>query len=102
PTPQGVRVYNPPRPLAGRDDLAGERRTDVDDPTDWRVDLRVGQPHIGLGALRGGGRLLFLTGMQLIASNRDLLGVRPRQGKGRARGVDLLRGRSKTVLAHFV
>ena len=46
--------------LPGVDDLACARGAHVDDAVDRRVDLGVGEPHVGLGALRRGRGLLLL------------------------------------------
>jgi hypothetical protein len=40
------------------------------------VNLGVGEPHVGLGLLRLGGRALVLVAQQGTALHRDLLGVR--------------------------
>ena len=50
--PEVVGVDERDDRLAGVDDLADARRADVDDAVDRRVDLGVGEPHVGLGALR--------------------------------------------------
>ena len=51
---------------------------------------RVGEPHVGLGPLGGGGLPLLLIGAQLAALDRHLLGGRLGQRECRALCADLL------------
>ena len=73
--PQVVRIDERDDRLPRRDDLAGQRRANIDDAANRRVNLGIGQAHIGLRLLRCRGGLLLPICLQLIPPDRDLLGL---------------------------
>src|SRR5439155_3225328 len=88
--PQIVRVDQRHDRLTRHHHFPDARRADVDDARHRRVNLRVAQPDVGFGPLRGGRRLHVLARLHLAAPQLHLLGVRSRERDGGALGLDLL------------
>jgi hypothetical protein len=100
--PEVVGVDDGDERLAAVHRFAGSRRADVDDAVDGRVDLGVGEPHVGLRSLRGGRLLHVLGRLQLAGLHHDLLRVGLRQGERGLLRLDLSRKRIGMRARDFV